>query len=83
MRAMNPEIAEWATPLKTNQIVADVFDATAWANYQRAGGKGSKPKPYPRPGDKTKKKFGTRRMSRMEAQQFLARRRRGLPAMRG
>lgn len=78
VRAMHPEIGEWATALKTNQILADGVDVSQWANFQRGGGKGSKPKPYPRPGDKTRRKFGARRMRRGEAQEWLARRRRGL-----
>lgn len=82
MRAVHPEVAEFATPMKTNQILADHFDATAWGNYQRAHGKGSRPKPYPRPGDRSKQRFGSRRMSRAEARRFLERRRQGLPAVR-
>lgn len=33
------------------QIAAHIADTLAWANYQRAGGKGQKPKPLPRPAD--------------------------------
>ena len=31
-------------------LLANIADQLAWANYQRAGGKGTKPKPIPRPG---------------------------------
>lgn len=80
VRAAHPEVAEWASTAKTNAILADGFDVSQWANYQRGGGKGSKPRPYPRPGDRSTRKFGTRRMTRQEVQSWLARRRQGLPA---
>ena len=39
------ETAEWCTTLKTNAILADIFDAFVAANTK----KGSRPKAYPRP----------------------------------
>lgn len=42
----------WTTPLKTNAILADLFDIFAAANSK----KGKRPKPYPRP--KKKEKIG-------------------------
>lgn len=80
MRALHPEVAEWSSRIKTNSILADAVDVAQWANYQRGGGRGSKPKPYPRPGDRQRKKFGTRLMSPAEAREWLAKRRQGLPA---
>ena len=49
-RAMNPdnETAEWNTTMKTNAILADIFDAFVAANTK----KGTKPKAYPRPKQK-------------------------------
>ena len=49
-RAQDPrgELPEWATTLKTNAILADLFDAYC-ATHVR---KGRKARPYPRPGDK-------------------------------
>ena len=46
-REMHPrdEFGAWASTLKTNAILADLFDAFAMANSR----KGHKPKPYPRP----------------------------------
>lgn len=50
--------------MKTNFILADIFDILAAINYnlqQLGGGKSKKPKPYPRPGknkDNNTKKFG-------------------------
>lgn len=46
-RAQHPDSEEWGLP---EQLLAAVFDVLNMANYQRGGGKGSKPKPLPRPG---------------------------------
>lgn len=55
-------------------MIADVFDAIRHLGWN---GRGSGPMAYPRPGDRTVRKFGTKRMGLAEAQEFLARRRRG------
>ena len=39
------EVGDWFTTLKTNVILADIFDAFVAANTK----KGTKPKAYPRP----------------------------------
>lgn len=48
----------WGTTLKTNIILADIFDILSAINYNLAGFGGNKhpkkPKPYPRPGQKDK-----------------------------
>lgn len=46
-REMHPkdELPKWATTLKTNEILADLFDLYAFTKRK----KGRKPKPYPRP----------------------------------
>lgn len=80
MRAIHPEVSEWASRVKTNSILADAIDVAQWANYQRGGGKGSKPKPYPRAGSRSRTTFGKRRMDRAEARAWLKKRRQGLPA---
>lgn len=41
-------------------LLALLVDSTAMGNWQRGGGKGSKPKPVPRPGaDSGNKRFGS------------------------
>ena len=61
---LHPELAEWSTVLKTNQILADIFDilAVIQATLAAKGGKKKpqKPKPYPRPWveDKSRRHFG-------------------------
>lgn len=46
------DASDFASDLKQNMILADVFDAVQFLSYSFAkahGGKGKKPKPYPRP----------------------------------
>jgi len=49
-RAVDPDAHMWATQAMTNQLLAHTADLLAIANWQRQGGKGSKPKPISRPG---------------------------------
>lgn len=44
---------QWATG---DYLLAAAVDALHGANWQRSGGKGSRPKPIPRPGDKSRAK---------------------------
>lgn len=46
MRELYPD-TEWDLHA---HLMAGVLDVLRWANYQRAGGKGQKPKPLGRPG---------------------------------
>jgi hypothetical protein len=63
-RSTHPDLAEWTSTLKTNLILADIYDLLAQINSNMVGGfshkKPSKAKPYPRSWlKKTKeKKFG-------------------------
>lgn len=55
-RAMNPDEFEWTL---TNLLTAEVADAVRVANWQRGEGKRSDlPKPIPRPGVQTEKRYG-------------------------
>jgi hypothetical protein len=49
------DLAEWSTAMKTNAILADLFDAFCAAHAR----KGRKPKTYPRPGDKKGQTIGS------------------------
>lgn len=53
-KEMDPqdEVGEWSTTMKTNTILADLFDVFVSANTR----KGRKAKPYPRP--KRKRRIG-------------------------
>lgn len=56
MRDLYPESAQWATAIKTNAILADIYDVLASINSNliaMATRKPAKyPKPYPRPNAK-------------------------------
>ena len=80
MRALNPDIA-WGLP---EQLLAGVVDVLTWANYQRAGGKGPKPKPVPRPGVKANtRRYGRTSLPPVEARRILDAYRRGDYATEG
>lgn len=52
-RHTHGEFTEWGVG---EHLLAGIFDTLQGANYQRAGGKGPKPKPIPRPGEKSSDK---------------------------
>jgi hypothetical protein len=54
-------------------LLANVADLLAWSNWQRGGGKGPKPKPTKRPGDKSSQTFG-RAVPIDDVRQFLTER---------
>lgn len=58
-RKINPDMSEWAMPMKTNFILADIYDQLAVTNALLrvliTHKKGRRPEPYKRPGDKQKK----------------------------
>lgn len=53
MRALNPDMASWSNTLKTNAILADIFDVLMMINANLmaigSGNRAKRPKPYPRP----------------------------------
>lgn len=57
----------------TTYLLAGIFDQLAGANWQRGGGKGSRPKPIPRPGvtETEQKKVGKQAVSVAELDAFL------------
>ncbi len=56
-RAAAQEHSQWDV---VAYLLALLVDSTAMGNWQRGGGKGSKPKPVPRPGaDSGAKRFGS------------------------
>lgn len=75
LRAVNPDDIDWGLP---EQLLAGIVDVLTWANYQRAGGKGPKPKPIPRPGVKTNtRRYGRTTLPPVEARRILDGYRRG------
>lgn len=61
-KEIDPDIATWATQIKTNIILADIYDMLAMLNANLcamgSGKKAQKPKSYPRPGDNDKQRIG-------------------------
>lgn len=61
-RELDPELTAWGSAVKTNAILADIFDVLAMINANLcaigSGKKAKMPKKYARPGDKDKKKIG-------------------------
>lgn len=58
-RALDQDVAVWSSTVKTNMILADVFDAVRLFNFTFAK-KGSKePDPYERPWDPRKQRIGS------------------------
>lgn len=64
---LEPELSAWATPFKTNAILADIYDMLAQINANLVSGfsrrRSQKPKRYPRPGDDDKRKLGKNAVS--------------------
>lgn len=61
-RELNPELDLWGSRLKTNMILADIFDMLAMinANLIAVGSRkaSKKPKPYPRPKKDNGNRYG-------------------------
>ncbi|MCG5460852.1 hypothetical protein MED01_004278 [Micromonospora sp. MED01] len=51
--ALHGEAGRWST---TDHLLASTVELLAGANWQRGGGKGSKPKPLPRPDARAEKR---------------------------
>ena len=67
MHELNPDAAIWSSRMKTNAILADIYDILAVINANvtaiGSGKRPKRPKPYPRPGgsgDKTTKHYGSK-----------------------
>lgn len=77
---MNPEIAGFASTIKTNAILADIYDMLAQINANLVAGfsrkRTQKPKRYPRPGDDDKRKIGKDSMSANDLDRWFAEKKR-------
>ena len=72
-RAQHGEAADWS---QTDYLLAGLFDAIEWGNWQRAGcPRGKRPKPTPRPAtEKSGTAIGGERMTLTQAREKEARR---------
>ncbi|MBP5411358.1 MAG: hypothetical protein J6Y26_05585, partial [Lachnospiraceae bacterium] len=59
---LEPDLVKWAGRMKTNALLADIYDMLAMINANicamGTGKKATKPKKYPRPNDSEKKTIG-------------------------
>lgn len=82
---MDSDAAEWSGRVKTNAILADIFDLLAVINANLVGlmtrKRPQQPKPYPRPGreetGKDERKFGHGALPVDELRNWIAEKRRG------
>ena len=78
-RELSPEYAGWSTSMKTNAILADIYDVLAMINANLCamgtGKRATKPKAYPRPGDKDKKQIGKNALPPDELKEWFAKKR--------
>lgn len=74
-----PDIASWSGQIKTNAILADIYDLLAMINANicalGSGKKASRPKKYERPGDKDKQQIGKNALPPDELVAFFKRKR--------
>jgi len=61
-RDIDPEVSKWSMNVKTNEILADLYDLIAMFRYEvtamLSGKKPKKPRFYERPNNKEKKRIG-------------------------
>lgn len=60
-RALHGDLSRFASPISQSAMLADIFDAVQMFEYIFAkvhGGKGLKPKPYPRPTENDGERIG-------------------------
>ena len=79
---MNPDGYEWSQPIKTNTILADIYDILAMINANivalASGKKTQAPELYPRPGQtkkKDNKRFGSGDLPFDELKEWIEKRR--------
>ena len=79
-REIHPEIGDWGTVLRTNVILADIYDCLAQINLNMIGGfnhkKGRQADKYPRPWMKKKEKKIGKPMKRDALHKWIEKRRR-------
>lgn len=74
-RDLDEDVGTWNSRMKTNYLLADIFDALININYclvKMTGGRAQKPKPYPRPKDKRNiKHYGKGALTIDEMRKFV------------
>lgn len=74
-----PELSKWAGTMKTNAILADIYDLLAMINANLcalgSGKRATRPKEYQRPNDNDRKQIGKNAVSPEELRAFFDRKR--------
>lgn len=77
---LDPETAAFSSTIKTNAILADIYDLLAQINANIVAGfsrkRTQKPKRYPRPNDESKKRIGKESMTISELNNWLDKKKR-------
>ena len=78
-RELDPDLASWSGTVKTNAILADIYDMLAMINANicalGSGGRAKKPKKYTRPGDNKKRHLGKNAMPPDQLREWFAQKR--------
>ena len=76
-KELDPDLASWGSTLKTNAILADIYDILAMINANicamGSGKRAKKPQGYKRPGDRDKQKIGKNALPAEELRAWLKR----------
>lgn len=74
-----PELSKWSGTMKTNAILADIYDLLSMINANicalGSGKQARKPKEYPRPADNDRKQIGRNAVSPEELRAFFDKKR--------
>ena len=77
---MDPDLASWGGTVKTNAILADIYDLLGMINANicamGTGKKARKPKAYVRPGDRNAQKVGKDALPPDQLREWFAKKRR-------
>jgi len=78
-RELDPDLASWSGTVKTNAILADIYDMLAMINANicamGSGTRAKKPKQYTRPGDNKKRHIGNNAMPPDQLREWFAQKR--------
>ena len=76
---LDPDLARWSGAVKTNALLADIYDVLAMINANicalGSGGHAKKPKSYPRPNDNKKQSIGKNALPADQLREWFAKKR--------
>lgn len=78
-KELDPDLSAWAGTIKTNAILADIYDMLAMINANLcalgSGKRAKKPESYKRPGDERKQRIGKNALPPDELREWFKRKR--------